>query len=592
MNAIAEWVELLRYDLGSWGWLGSSALKSTMWLGLALLLIAAAGRRSAAFRHVLGVAAALGIPVIFVLNLSPIPESAGWNPWLQSKAALMVKPVERIAETTGDPATHSVDFPGRKVEQRRSWIPFARLLAFEIWFCGVLVGLSLATLSLLRKPSPRGAVWRACASARIHRVLRAECRGFGWRRLPRIWLVQGSMPGVHRVLRPRVILPPEATGWEDSRLRDVLRHEAAHLARRDLTWQAVVLLALLLVWFHPLAWVLRRRLEISREEACDDAVLRAGSAGPDYADHLLALAGNGLGYRRSRQVLAAPASAVGERIRRVLCVNKVNRNPVSRTGALATGCVGLSAAAALGLLIGCETAQPAHAPLQIGREELPPIAPVRGGGGQYDILIQFSKRSVRPEQIQELPLLQKAAEGSVELLTPEEGWRYFFSQDIRGLDILTMPSVSEAPGKLVTNQVIRELVYPKSWDPGAGEYPPTPTAFDTTWTGVQASVTVQRGVSGNRVPLELQGEVRELEGFEGGEKGMPMPVIASRSLHRKGTFPNGSVFVLGTMEDEQNISDQTPVLGDIPVLGKLFRREWTDKRIGIIVMRVVVRDRE
>ena len=42
-------------------------------------------------------------------------------------------------------------------------------------------------------------------------------------------------------------------------------------------------------WFHPGAWWVARRLRLAREQACDAAVLRAGTSAIEYAEHLVEL---------------------------------------------------------------------------------------------------------------------------------------------------------------------------------------------------------------------------------------------------------------------------------------------------------------
>jgi hypothetical protein len=68
-----------------------------------------------------------------------------------------------------------------------------------------------------------------------------------------------------------------------------LRHEFAHVARRDCFTQAAVAFACALYWLHPGSWWLARRLRIERELACDDLVVSAGTDAHDYAGHLLEL---------------------------------------------------------------------------------------------------------------------------------------------------------------------------------------------------------------------------------------------------------------------------------------------------------------
>lgn len=114
-------------------------------------------------------------------------------------------------------------------------------------------------------------------------------------------------PCVAGLLRPLVILPEDAPRWDAERRRLVLCHEMAHLARRDLFWQAVAQVAVAAAWFQPLAWLAMRRLREESEKACDDQVLRLGGKASSYATALLMSTGVS---RTSRPLLAA---ALGER---------------------------------------------------------------------------------------------------------------------------------------------------------------------------------------------------------------------------------------------------------------------------------------
>jgi hypothetical protein len=92
------------------------------------------------------------------------------------------------------------------------------------------------------------------------------------------------------IVRPKVLLPAEASAWSEERRRLVLTHEIGHAARFDAFTQAVAQVALALAWFHPLAWLAVRRLAEERERACDDLVLRSGTRASRYAGELVALA--------------------------------------------------------------------------------------------------------------------------------------------------------------------------------------------------------------------------------------------------------------------------------------------------------------
>ena len=91
-------------------------------------------------------------------------------------------------------------------------------------------------------------------------------------------------------LRPVILLPLGADQWPPDRLRAVLLHELAHIARADWPAQMASHLACALYWFNPLVWLAARQARTEAERACDDRVLLAGIPAPDYARHLLDVA--------------------------------------------------------------------------------------------------------------------------------------------------------------------------------------------------------------------------------------------------------------------------------------------------------------
>jgi beta-lactamase regulating signal transducer with metallopeptidase domain len=99
-----------------------------------------------------------------------------------------------------------------------------------------------------------------------------------------------TMPFTCGFMRATLVVPESAEEWSDERIDVVLRHELAHVARRDCLVQAMTQAALAVYWFHPLAWIGARHLRSERERACDDLVLATGTRGTTYAEHLLDIA--------------------------------------------------------------------------------------------------------------------------------------------------------------------------------------------------------------------------------------------------------------------------------------------------------------
>ncbi|MBV9761718.1 MAG: TonB family protein [Acidobacteriaceae bacterium] len=92
------------------------------------------------------------------------------------------------------------------------------------------------------------------------------------------------------LLRRRILLPASAEHWTVMRLEAVLAHELAHVRRRDVAAQVAAHMVAALWWFQPLVWVMRQRLRVESEFACDAEALRLGFRPSDYAMELLAVA--------------------------------------------------------------------------------------------------------------------------------------------------------------------------------------------------------------------------------------------------------------------------------------------------------------
>ncbi|MFK7769522.1 MAG: M56 family metallopeptidase, partial [Mariniblastus sp.] len=124
-------------------------------------------------------------------------------------------------------------------------------------------------------------------------------------------LVSGeiSIPITVGVLNPCIIVPMESHGWSDAKMRMVLKHELAHIHRRDVIWQIMAATAKSIFWFQPLAWFAEYRMRLERERACDNLVLQSSELPSDYAMVLLEIAAQVAG----RQLNLAGALSVAEK---------------------------------------------------------------------------------------------------------------------------------------------------------------------------------------------------------------------------------------------------------------------------------------
>ena len=198
----------------------------------------------------------------------------------------------------------------------------------------------------------------------------------------------------------------------------------------------------------------------------------------------------------------------------------------------------------------------------------------------------------------------------------------------RGTDLLTAPSVTARSGQKATIEIIREFIYPTEYEPpelpnnvgssnissGASILDPitglitgsnasastfpvtpaTPTAFETKNTGVTLEIEPTIGENDFVIDLRFLPEIVEFEGFinygspisSAGtdalgnpvttiitENRIEMPVFSKRSVNTSLTIYDGYTVAVGGLmrEDVQNVEDKVPILGDIPIIGRLFQ---------------------
>jgi len=175
-------------------------------------------------------------------------------------------------------------------------------------------------------------------------------------------------------------------------------------------------------------------------------------------------------------------------------------------------------------------------------------------------------------------------------------------------------------GQKANIEIIREFIYPTEYEPpeipqqfgggnnndggggiigggGGGGFPVTPanpTAFETRNTGVTLEIEPTIGENDFVIDLRFVPEIVEFEGFinygspiqaAGSDAlGNPtqititdnrieMPVFSVRRVNTALTIYDGYTVAVGGLmrEDVQNVEDKVPILGDIPIIGRLFQ---------------------
>jgi len=198
----------------------------------------------------------------------------------------------------------------------------------------------------------------------------------------------------------------------------------------------------------------------------------------------------------------------------------------------------------------------------------------------------------------------------------------------KGVDLMSAPKVTTKSGIKATIKVIREFPYPTEFNPpqvpppttgtqstsatatsgivvtSGAVTPSTPSAFEKRDLGVSLEVEPQVGADNYTIDLSLSPEVVEFDGFV--NYGSPIngprynpslsnlsgidsfvitpnvinqPIFSVRKVTTSVSIWDGQTVALGGLirEDVQKVNDKVPILGDIPLAGRLFRSNVDQK---------------
>lgn len=183
----------------------------------------------------------------------------------------------------------------------------------------------------------------------------------------------------------------------------------------------------------------------------------------------------------------------------------------------------------------------------------------------------------------------------------------------KGVDLVSAPKITTKSGQRATIEITREFRYPSEYDlpqitSTAGSSfqpatPTTPTAFEMRPVGITLEVEPTVGPDGYTIDLVLAPRIVEFDGFinygspinanvtynQVGSLGallppvtsnilvtenvINQPVFSTREVTTQVSVYDGQTVVLGGLmrEDVQKVEDKVPILGDIPLAGRLFR---------------------
>ena len=237
-----------------------------------------------------------------------------------------------------------------------------------------------------------------------------------------------------------------------------------------------------------------------------------------------------------------------------------------------------------------------------------------------------------------MPIADGIATFSSILTNPELSVVLHMLSTKKNSDLLSAPKVVTASGREATIKVVTEFIYPTSYDvemlesdsgddDGGTTYAGAvvePSDFMTREVGVILSVTPEVAPDGSRIylrlapsviseptwknygseyPMSVPVENTVIESVLGGlipytryetkmaKLPMEQPFFPVRSVVTELDVYNGSTVVMGGMITEERIAceDKIPVLGDIPLIGHLFRNKYEQSEKRNLLLFVTAR---
>ena len=470
----------------------------------------------------------------------------------------------------------------------------------------------------------------------LQTVLAETAAGLGLRsKLPRLCLTDTAQgPALCGLIRPVILLPRGLSEHiEAESLRQVLRHELIHLQRWDLAWNLLQVCVQIAWWWNPLVWFANARIRSLREAAVDEAVmLESGS--DEYPATLVAVARYcAVPPRMPMAFLGVleSGSRLEARVRRLL------ERPLPRSAKLGwVGCVTVLVAGALFLPMGFARVENPAPPTPVAKVPTDPKTLPAGGS-----TASLKPTPTAPAELNSASKVEPAAPDSPRAVVPPidttpqvliEG-RFIEIRDslppelvgvlstnrsavrltaartrdltkvlegLDGTDILTAPrvtthvnfqaqisvldqaqiSVLEARA-VIDGKVLQSLVSPST--------DPDPSTVRKVSVGPTLRVMANMSpASSNLIELVADASIVQMLGYEPASNGASEPLIRTNLASGRERIWDGQSVLMdaGALTNRVHFVDKVPYLGDLPLIGRFFRKEGTQDQVSRLLVLV------
>jgi beta-lactamase regulating signal transducer with metallopeptidase domain len=275
-----------------WSW-QAAVLLACVWAGLKIFRV-----KSPALRHQVWLFALIAVAAMPILGgvvqnlLLPQPSHRALSYAVELPRIVVTNAAAPVVQNLSPAASAK---PSSKQ-------PIILGLLFALWFAGALVFVAKAAINVARLRRLRDGARRASLADLDCDECDSEALRNG--KVGLAFSNEIHSPILLGVLRPMILFPADIAAWTSPAERcAMLRHELAHVARRDHYVNLFQTIIGAVFFFHPLARYACRQLTLEREMACDDHVVGSGAEAEAYAESIVKAA------ERSIALAGAPGGA-------------------------------------------------------------------------------------------------------------------------------------------------------------------------------------------------------------------------------------------------------------------------------------------
>ncbi|HZF40761.1 MAG TPA: M56 family metallopeptidase, partial [Blastocatellia bacterium] len=276
-----------------WSW-QAAVLLACVWAGLKIFRV-----KSPALRHqvwLFALIAVAAMPALSgVVQSLPLPQP-------NSRALSYAVELPRIVVTNDAASVVQNQSPAASVKSSTKK-PIILSMSFVLWLAGVCVFVMKAAINGLRLRRLRAGA--RCASLADLDCDECDCEALRAGKVSLALSDEIRSPILLGVASPMIVFPADIASWTSPTERcAMLRHELAHVERRDHYVNLFQTVLGAVFFFHPLARYACRQLSVEREMACDDHVVESGAEAETYAESIIKAAERSIGALSGAHQLA------------------------------------------------------------------------------------------------------------------------------------------------------------------------------------------------------------------------------------------------------------------------------------------------